>query len=94
VTRSLFEKSRGPLKGGAFLEKNVIQLIFLTVRTNSARFGGGIHATRINHMFLNRVCFLANSAEYMGGAYLDGVEENERPTQDLVNLNFDSATRR
>jgi hypothetical protein len=58
------------------------------LRGNSAMFGGACHFAQTNYSNFERLCFLDNSAEYMGGMYLDGVWESRFPFTNLSDVNF------
>jgi predicted outer membrane repeat protein len=92
VCRSVFEKSRGQWKGGGALLENCGSIEFSDCffQKNNATFGGAVYSVTTGRTTLTRMCFLKNKAEYMGGAYLDGTEENARQTIKLSDVNFTS----
>jgi hypothetical protein len=89
LIQCLFEKCQSRVGACAFADHCfVVNMTDSLLRGNSATFGGACYFSQTNYSNFARVCFVNNSAEYMGAMYLDGVWESRSPFTNLSDANF------
>ncbi|OHT07102.1 hypothetical protein TRFO_05331 [Tritrichomonas foetus] len=76
VNQCLFENNNAKKGGGLHSEKATVNITNSIFTSNNATFGGGLYIEKSDKAYFSNILIYNNTAEYIGGMFLDGNEEN------------------